>query len=63
MMIFLSGAVAIVEVAGLGIFAAWDVDVTERDVVEDAGGGGEIAGGLAGVAACGAGGVRELLLG
>src|SRR5580658_6589113 len=46
---FLFGAVAIVEVASLVIFAAGDVDVAERDVVEDAGSGGEIAGGLAGV--------------
>src|SRR5580698_1508366 len=59
---FLFGAVAIVEVASLVIFAAGDVDVAERDVVEDAGSGGEIAGGLAGVTARGAGGVRELLL-
>src|SRR5579862_2182885 len=59
---FFLGAVAIVEVAGFGIFAAGNVDVAERDVVEDAGSGGKIAGGLAGVATGGAGGVRELLL-
>src|ERR1700722_11690955 len=60
---FLFGAVAIVEVAGFLVDAAGDVDVAESDVVEDAGGGGEIAGSLAGVATGGAGGVRELLLG
>src|ERR1700733_12569326 len=60
---FFVGSVAIVEVAGLVIFAAGDIDVAERDVVEDAGGGGGIAGSLAGVATRGAGGVGELLLG
>src|SRR3984957_12513707 len=47
---FFVGAVAIVEVAGFLVDAAGDVDVAESDVVEDAGGGGEIAGSLAGVA-------------
>src|SRR5580698_8231365 len=60
---FFVGSVAIVEVAGLGILSAGDVDVAERDVVEDAGCGGEIAGSLAGVATRCAGGMGELLLG
>src|ERR1700722_20781598 len=45
---FFVGAVAIVEVAGFLVDAAGDVDVAESDVVEDAGGGGGVAGSLAG---------------